>query len=388
MICAVPRTQKKPGHRSINFSPGPQRGMALFVTLIMVVVILLIMGTISYQQQLDFKRSSQMLLSDQVVLLALSGESWAKKILRDDAQDNQTDSLTDDWAQSLPVLPVEGGLLTGCLLDLNGRFNLNNLGGYTPETFEQDLNNLAGSPLDTYLNLLALLELDSSDERAAVIVDWVDSNDELVSAGSAEDAEYSLQDPPRLAANSPLADVSELVAVVGYSAADLSVLRPYIAALASAGNPTEINVNTASRNMLLALMIGFDTFIVDEVIANRPFESEDEFYDFVVDQTGYLSVAELKLQLPKELISVVSNYFELNARVSIAGVDMGLRSILYRSGAAQVRTMSRTFEYLPRLELEEGQADPLISPCVLAEALRAEANGVINGTEATGIESF
>ena len=76
--------------KGINKSLKRQRGMALFVTLTMVVIILLVMGTISYQQQLDFKRSSQMLLSDQVVLLALSGESWAKKILLEDARDNQT----------------------------------------------------------------------------------------------------------------------------------------------------------------------------------------------------------------------------------------------------------------------------------------------------------
>jgi len=333
------------------------------------------MGTISYQQQLDFKRSSQVLLSDQVVLLALSGESWAKKILLEDARDNQTDSLNDDWAQALPVLPVEGGLLTGCLLDLNARFNLNNLGTYTPERLELDLSNLAGSQVDTYLNLLALLELDSSDERAAVIIDWIDSDDNVVVAGGAEDAEYSLEDTPRLAANNPLTDLSELVTIYGYSASDLSVLRPYVAVLASgsAGQTTEININTASRNMLLSLVAGLDEYIVDAIIENRPFESEEDFYTFVADETGYLTVTELKQQLPVNLIGVVSNYFELNARVSIAGIDMGLRSILYRSGTTPVRTLARTFEYLPRLELDEDQVDPLISPCVLNDATNTEA---------------
>lgn len=359
----------------VNASFQRQRGMALFVTLIMVVIILSIMGTISYQQQLDFKRSSQVLLSDQVVLLALSGESWAKKILLEDARDNQTDSLNDDWAQALPVLPVEGGLLTGCLLDLNARFNLNNLGTYTPERLELDLSNLAGSQVDTYLNLLALLELDSSDERAAVIIDWIDSDDNVVVAGGAEDAEYSLEDTPRLAANNPLTDLSELVTIYGYSASDLSVLRPYVAVLASgsAGQTTEININTASRNMLLSLVAGLDEYIVDAIIENRPFESEEDFYTFVADETGYLTVTELKQQLPVNLIGVVSNYFELNARVSIAGIDMGLRSILYRSGTTPVRTLARTFEYLPRLELDEDQVDPLISPCVLNDATNTEA---------------
>lgn len=363
--------------KRLHASPVRQCGMALFVTLIMVVIILLIMGTISYQQQLDFKRSSRMLLSDQVVLLALSGESWARKILLEDARDNQTDSLQDDWAQSLPVLPVEGGLLTGCLLDLNARFNLNNLGAYTSETLERDLNDLSGSQVDTYLNLLALLELDSSDERAAVIIDWIDGNDDVVVAGGAEDAEYSLQDIPRLAANNPLTDLSELATIYGYGSADLSVLRPYVAALAegSRGQATEININTAGRTILLSLMTGLDEYIVDAIIENRPFETEDEFYTFVADETGYLTVAELKQQLPVDLVAVTSQYFELNARVSIAGIDMGLRSVLYRPGVARVRTLARTFEYLPRLELDEGQVNPLVSPCVLAQAERDAVAG-------------
>lgn len=355
------RSDKKHG---LNLLPSRQRGMALVVIVIMTTVIMLIMGTVTYQQQLDFKRSSQILLSNQVVLLALSGESWAKKILLEDARDNQVDSLNDDWAQSLPVLPVEGGLLTGCVLDLNGRFNLNNLGSYTAQKLEADLSNLAGSHVDTYLNLLALLELDSADERASVVIDWIDSNDEPIAVGSAEDAEYSLEDPPRLAANSPLTDLSELVTINSYSAADLAIMRPYVAVL---GNNTEINVNTADRNLLLALVTGQDEYIVDEIIENRPFDTKADFYTFVADQTGYLTVTELQQQLPQELIGVVSNYFELNARVSIAGIDMGLRSILYRNGVSQVRTLSRTFEYLPRLELEEGQVDPLLSPCITRE---------------------
>lgn len=351
-------------YKAKGLTMQPQRGMALFVTLIMVVIILLIMSSISYQQQLDFKRSSQMLLSDQVVLLALSGESWAKKILLEDLRDNQTDSLQDDWAQSIPVMPVEGGWLTGCIQDLHGRFNLNNLGTYTPATFQKDVDEvLASTELDVYLQLLALLELDAEYERAAVIVDWIDADDTLVIAGGAEDSEYSVLDPPRLAANWLLSDISELLSIYGYSAADLSALRPYVAAL---GADTKINVNTASPLLLSALLAGLGDYIVDAIIENRPYESADDFYDAVSYETGFTS-AEVKLQLTTGLIDVQSSYFELNARVSIAGIEMGLRSILYREGADNVRVLSRTFEYLPRLELEEGQADPLISPCYIQE---------------------
>lgn len=342
-----------------------QRGMALFVTLVMVVVILLIMAGIAYQQQLDFKRSSQVLISDQVVLLALSGESWAKKILRDDAEDNQSDSLEDDWAQTIPVMPVEGGWLTGCILDLQGRFNLNNLGQITPENFQQQLAEFENATqVQTYLYLLALLELDSTDERAAVIVDWVDVNDEPVAVGGAEDQDYSIEDPPRLAANAPISDLSELVTIKGYSAADLSVMRPYVAAL---GQNTKINVNTVSREVLLSLLSTYGEYVVDAVLEQRPFENLNEFYEVVDTESGFGDSSVARNRIPANLIDVRSNYFELNARVSLAGIEMGLRSVLYRGGPNEVRTVLRTFEYLPRLELQEGQADPMISACYQAQ---------------------
>lgn len=341
-----------------------QKGIALFVTLVMVTVMLLILATISYRHQLDFRRSSQVLITDQVVLLALSGESWIKKLLADD--DNDYDSLEDDWAQTIPALPVEGGWLTGCVVDLQGRYNLNNLGGYQQETFQDDLASLNSSDVDTYLNLLAILELNSFDDRAAVIVDWIDSDDELIYAGSAEDQDYSVEIPPRMAANAAIANISELVTIKGYSAADLSILRAFITALP---RRTGVNVNTASPTILLALLPGLDQYVVDTVVANRPFENESSFYELVADEMGSMTVEETRQQIPPELITVTTDFFELNARVSLAGMDMGLTSILYRQPDGKVMTLERTFEYLPDVELLEGQTDPLGLPCFQGEAV-------------------
>ncbi len=350
-----------------------QEGVALFVILVMVTVMLMILATISYRHQLDFRRSSQVLITDQVVLLALSGESWIKRLLADD--DNDYDSLEDDWAQAIPALPVEGGWLTGCVMDLQGRYNLNNLGRYQQESFQNDLASLNSSDVDTYLNLLAILELNSFDERAAVIVDWIDADDELVYAGSAEDQDYSIERPPRMAANAPIANISELVTIKGYSAADLSVLRPFITVLP---RRTGVNVNTASPTLLLALLPGLDQYIVDSVVANRPFEDETLFYELVADETGSMTVEEVRQQVPTDLVSVTTDFFELNARVSLAGMEMGLTSILYRQSDGEVMTLERTFEYLPDVELLEGQRDPLELPCFQGETLPAPTQGLLD----------
>ena len=52
----------------------------------------------------------------------------------------EVDHLGEVWAQALPTLPIEGGVITGCIRDLQARFNLNNFALYTPESLELELN--------------------------------------------------------------------------------------------------------------------------------------------------------------------------------------------------------------------------------------------------------
>ncbi|MBC6427644.1 MAG: type II secretion system minor pseudopilin GspK [Cellvibrionales bacterium] len=348
-------------------SPAPTRqsGMALLVTLIMITVMLAVLTSIAYRQALDFKRSSRALLADQILLLALSGESWSKKILLDDAADNSSDSLEDDWAQLIPALPVEGGQLSGCILDLHGRFNLNNLATYTAATFKRDLADEKTSNLELYLNLLALLELDYGEERAARVIDWLDADRQTVAPGSSEDDDYAALRPPRLAANQPFGQPSELVMVAGYNAADWAALHPHVTALPTAAGKgaTRLNINTASRPVLRALFANvIDEYAIDTLMEERPFESIGEFYALAADQLGYLTEAELRQRLPSALFGTRSEYFALHAQVSLAGSEVALSARLHRTGN-QVKTLSRSFAYIPRLELLEGQADPLLSPC-------------------------
>ena len=76
-----------------------------------------------------------------------------------------------------------------------------------------------------------------------------------------------------------------------------------------------------------------------------------------------MSVEEIRQQVPPRLIDVSTDFFELNARVSLAGMEMGLTSLLYRQSDGKVMTLERTFEYLPSVELLEVQTDPSLLPC-------------------------
>lgn len=337
-----------------------QRGMALLAMLILSGILMLVMTGIFYRHQLDLAEVRRIYTGEQAALLALSGESWATRILRDDARNTEVDSLQEDWAQNIPPLPVEGGILTGCLIDLQSKFNINNLASYTPERWEQELGNISSSNLDTYLNILALQELNSEDSRAAVVIDWMDADSDLIAGFSAEDPEYQAMQPSRMAANQMMVSLDEVAGLAGYSSAELIKLRPYITALPTV---TPININTASHEVLSALIPFVDDWLIEEVVLNRPFEDVQAFYEFIAETSSYLSVSEVSNQLPSALVSTESEFFELSAEVAIGGVRIRLESEIYRANGGATQVLSRRFETLPTVELDEETSLLLSSPC-------------------------
>ena len=300
--------------------------------------------------------------AEQAILLALSAESWAKSILRDDAVNNNTDSLDDDWARVIPVLPVEGGTMTGCMVDMQSRYNLNNLGFLTQQAYQNALNGQEDDVVDIYLGIREFAGLEDFPDFAAVIVDWIDSDTELIVPGSAEDAEYSFEDPARLAANAQLTSLSELVAVSGYSLADVLALEDFVVALPA---QTTVNVNTAPIGVMQSLSTTLiDSFIVESLVEGRPYQDVNEFYQALEDENVSMTRAQIETQLPSSLFGVSSNFFELRAQVQISGENIALTSLFQRSGRNDIRTIARSFEFIPELVLEEGDANPLRPLCV------------------------
>lgn len=321
--------------------PPRQDGFALLAILILSGLCLLMISQITYRHQLEKSANIRSLVQDQTILLALSAESWARKLLADDADDNQSDSLDDTWAQPLPILPVEGGYLSGCIRDLQGRFNLNNLQQYNTDSWNDELASLFSSDLDAYLSLLAILELDSNELRAAVIVDWTDADSEVLISGSIED--YTLETPSRLSANRQLVSIDELAGLAGYSSNDVLYLYPYVTVLPGT---TPVNVNTASAELLSALSPVMDSFLVEELLLERPFEELDDFYTFVAQSTGYMSATELRQQLPASMIDISSEYFELLTTVNLVEQQIKMRSLIQRNGG-NANVYSREFQSVP-----------------------------------------
>lgn len=227
---------------------GKQKGVALITALLIVALVSVTAVAMTSRQQLDIRRTANILQGDQAYVFALGGEAFAKQVLKKD--DAKVDHKEEDWATQLPPMPFQGGILQFTLDDLNGRFNLNNLVNQGKRSdndvarFAQLLNVLKekDEASDEFKQIV-------SSELANAVADWIDADTD-VQPGGAEDNDYLERERPYRAANQPMVSPSELMLVQGFTPQIYKAIQPYVIALPVR---TKINVNTAKNEVLQAM---------------------------------------------------------------------------------------------------------------------------------------
>jgi len=323
--------------------PQRQGGVALLATLILTLAVTIILGNIFFRHQIEVNQAAGSLHSDQAVLLAISAESWARDLLSAENDNVKTDHFQEDWAQAIPFLPVDGGTVAGCIVDLQSRFNLNSLSGYTISPLQREIDGVKFGHARVWENLLQSLDIPVDASRVAVIIDWLDKDDSAINPSGAERSEYSLYEPPRFPHNDLISDAGELAAMEGYSLRDLQILSPWIAALPGL---TKVNINTASEQMLLALSDGMGVEFVELVTAGRPYEKLTEFYAAINE---YLMIGEQQVEVrwPATLIDVKTAFFQLNLEVVLGQSKLQVKSIMHRKGRGAPAVIRREITVVP-----------------------------------------
>jgi len=316
-----------------------ERGVALVTALLVVAIATVAAVSMASRQQLDIRRTATLLHGEQAWAYVLGAENWARVVLRRDARDSQVDTLAEDWSTRPPVSFVEGGSIVGRLIDLQSRFNLNNL---VLSSGEEDKEAVA-----YYKRLLRNLELD--ERLAEALVDWIDSDINARFPDGAEDEAYLSLDPPYRAANRPLADASELRLVKGYTAEAVAKLLPHVVALPVR---TAINVNTAGAVVLSA--VAEDLSVSD---GERLVEARGEDGYASVDSFRQNAVLNGK-QVILTLLSVKTDWFLMLSESSIGEGRARLASRLQREGD-KVRVVGRQREFFdPVVPLPEEDTEP------------------------------
>jgi general secretion pathway protein K len=322
-----------------EFRPRRQRGVALIIALILVSLATILAWKISYEGYLERRRSTGVLAAEQAFEFGLGAEALAADALTQDAQTSKQTTLAAPWAQPTPALPLTSdsnpdgepfGSLQGTLEDMQGRFNLNNLGRTLPNGQPDP------QPLQQFQRLLASLGLET--KWAGLARDWIDADTVPTNPDGAEDSVYTAQTPPYLTGNWPMTSPSELMALPGFDLAHYLKIAPYVTALPTA--VAQINICTASAYVLESLSPSLSGEYVgngDALVIGR---KSGCFPDL---NTFKATVGASNLQAINGMFGDTSSYFQLTTRVTLGTSEFTLYSLLQRGPGGKVTPLLRSF---------------------------------------------
>lgn len=323
-----------------------QRGVALITALLVVALATLAAVALTSRQSMDVRRTSNVLESEQAYLYSLGIETVAKALLKKYTEEGEK---YDDPAflQTPYSFPVENGMVNGYLVDMEARFNINNL--LNAEGKPDEIQRLRFERLIRQVsdNLGGSVEPES---LSAAVLDWLDADQETRFPGGAEDGEYSGEG--YRVANRLMANISELYLIKGFTP-ELLEGRPandeeeeervaglleFVAALPDSG--TTININTASEELLTILSSRLDKGNIGGMLSERPFKEVSAFRDKVIKELmtdDKEKDKEIKAELETDLtgLDVQSSYYTVAAETTVGRSVNLLNSLIYRDTAAR-----------------------------------------------------
>lgn len=334
-----------------------QQGVVLIVVLLIVALVTLIATQISSRLLLNERRSTNLQHSDQAWQYVLGAESLAaghlKKALE---KDKDRVHLGQAWAKGKFAFPIEGGQLTGEIIDMSTCFNVNSLlfkeknnGNPNPNNPNKnpstpDDNKTNGMKLLAKLYDAVLTDSDvTSEALVASLVDWMDEDSEVSGADGAEDYEYTALKLPYRTGNGPLGAISELRTIKGYSADIYEQLRPYLCALPDV-EYSKINVNTLPPERAELLAILYDNLPVEsarQVLSARP---KDGFKDMAAVQTAPGMPTDARDDgIGKGRTDISTQYFLVKAEAVVGRGKARIESLLKAEDDNKFKVISRSF---------------------------------------------
>ena len=301
-MTATPRHQRRMALRS------QQRGAALLTAMIIVTLVVTLAASMVWQQWRAVQVEAAERARTQAAWILAGALDWARLILKENTGDNRPTALGDPWATPLAEArlstflatdksnPDDGpeAFLSGSIADMQARYNLSNLiadGKVTPLQRE------------ALARLCAAVGVNPG--VAQTIADGL-----LAATSPGTDAQASAPLLPR--------SVDQL-AWLGVDAASIKGLAPYVVLL---GQVTAVNINTASREVLMAAVKDLDSASAERLVQMRqraPFKDLTKFAEQLPTLT-----------LPLGTVDVRSSFFEVRAQLRLADRVLVERSLVQR----------------------------------------------------------
>ena len=298
-----------------------ERGVALITVLLITAILVGLTTQILSSHNLVINQHQNTFEHAQALQYVLGAEELVRQALYDDAVNSgpNVDHLEEIWAQPLVPLDLDGvGMMQAQVIDLHRCFNL---------------NNLADDPSNHHVERLQRLaeRLNLSPNLADLIKDWVDS-DQIVSGLGAEDSAYQIKQPPHLAANQIMRDLSELNMLADVSDEDIRSLSAQVCVVPATQN--KINVNTADALTLSILDPGIS--LADAQALTQQSRNYQDVAEFVSANPAFLNV--------QSELTVTSEYFLMQAQAQLSQSRVSLSSTFHRDSTyGQVTLLQRDF---------------------------------------------
>ncbi|MBW0146138.1 type II secretion system minor pseudopilin GspK [Marinobacter arenosus] len=306
-----------------------QRGVALIMVLLAMALVVMLAAGMTQQQSIRVFKAGHYLAQQQGTSIALGAEAFASQILvRDYEEDKEAnemvDSLDEFWAMNAAILPLdENGVAEVQIDDLGGRLNLNDLVASNGQ-----VNTLAK---ERFSRLFAALEI--SALSVDTLIDWIDENDQTISAYGAEDGQYLSAEQAYRAGNQPFVSVTELRLIEGMTEEIYQALQPHVAALPVSG--LGINVNTATAAVLRSLHEELTDAEAAAILEKREEERFEDLQDF-------LALPEFAgLGLKSTGLSLQTRFFEVVSRITYDNRVVNMVATVFRNPEGEVRTVRR-----------------------------------------------
>jgi len=278
-----------------------QKGMALVITLLAVVLITAMVVEFSYGVYTGTNDLYNWRDSQRLSIMAKSGVNVSARYLI---------NLLSRYNYSYPgfiELPVENpfedfeGMITVRIEDETSKFNINSIVPDNQIVNESDET----SPYNSFKRLLRVLSL---DERIADrVADWIDADKESRIPGSETGAK-----------NSALHSVDELLLINGINRKDYDKLLQYVTVYGDRNAP-QININGAEAPVLMSLSDAITEEFAKRLIDYRkvtPFETTGQIFN----------VAGFETTIGQSLM----------AKITVEGKDFYIKSIAVSGGVKRI----------------------------------------------------
>jgi general secretion pathway protein K len=318
------RTSEPPANRR------SQRGAALLTAMIIVTLVATLAASMVWQQWRAVQVESAERARTASARILEGARDFAQLILNENLKAGSATTLNQPWASPLAEARLSSFLavdktnaddgpeafLSGGIADAQARYNLTNLVIKNPLPKGYEVDPLE---LDTLVRICSTAGLDSgvAQRIAFNLRDAMAASDGVATTAATAIAPL-------------LPNTLKQLAWFGIGEASVAALQPYVVLLP--GN-TELNVNTASREVLAAVIKELGLAGADRVVQVR---QRTEFTSL----QQFTTLAGLTT-LPAAKLSVTSSFFEVQGRLRLDDRVLVERTLLRRLGGGKFTLLQR-----------------------------------------------